>query len=477
MARNILVVDDEHSSAELYSMILRENGYPQVVTCEDSRKAAGLIWSHNIELVLSDLMMPVIDGYDLLLKINEEHPDIPVIILTAQDKVETAVECMKIGAFDFITKPLDPERLLTAVEHAFTIRELKEEVNILSTDRPDRELSNPGAFSAILTQSPKMKKIFTYMEAIVPNPKPLLITGESGTGKELIARSFHELANSGGKFVAVNVSGLDDSVFSDSLFGHRPGERAGGDANRYGLIEQAGRGTLFLDEIGDLGMSSQIKLLRMLQEGEFYPQGSDTPVPCHARIVAATNANLKKKLESGEFRRDLYYRLIAHHIELPPLRERPEDISLLLDAFLAEALENMGRTELKAPQGLYSLLKPYPFPGNIRELQGLMYDLVTASSPGTLDITVIRNYIQMNTGGTNESLEDEPTEFKGDEKFDRGPAGMLLSKAQMPTMKDAEEFLYEKALERSLGNQSRAAKLLDVSQSTLSRWKQQFSLD
>ncbi|AHC15833.1 sigma-54-dependent transcriptional regulator [Salinispira pacifica] len=475
MTRNILVVDDEHTSVELYSMILREHGYDRVIPCEDSRNAAGLIREHDIELVISDLMMPVMDGYDLLLKINEEHPDIAVIILTAQDKVETAVECMKIGAFDFITKPLDPERLLTAVEHAFTIRELKEEVNILSTERPDRELSHPGAFSEILTRSPKMKKIFAYMEAIIPSPKPLLITGESGTGKELIARAFHELANSGGDFVAINVSGLDDAVFSDSLFGHHNPDAAEGGDGRKGLIEQAGKGTLFLDEIGDLGMNSQIKLLRLLQEGEFFPLGSDTPVPCRARIVAATNANLKSRQESGDFRRDLYYRLIAHHIELPPLRDRTDDIPLLLDAFLAEALEKMGRPEVKAPPELYAMLKTYPFPGNVRELQGLMYDMVTASAPGSLDISVIRNYILLNRAGEDGDGSSELSELMDDEQYARGPGGMLLRKDKMPNMKDAEEFLYEQALERAGGNQSRAAKLLDVSQSTLSRWKQQFS--
>ncbi len=472
-AHKILIVDDEYPTSRLYSVILGENGFRNVFTCEDSREALGIIEKEDIDLVLTDLMMPNMDGRELLMKISERFPNVPVIILTAQDKVETAVECMKVGAFDFMTKPVDPNRLLSAVHHGITIRDLKAEVSILSSERTQWDLSRPDVFEPIITRSAKMRKIFAYMEAIVHSPKAVLITGESGTGKELIAKAIHDLRGGKGDFVAVNVSGLDDAVFSDSLFGHRKGSFTGADEPRKGLIEQANRGTLFLDEIGDLQAQSQVKLLRLLQEGEYYPLGADKPETSDARIVAATNADLHQKQEDGSFRRDLYYRLIAHHIELPPLRERPEDIPLLIDYFLKEALVSLGRPSSDCPEELPELLKGYYFPGNVRELQGLMYDLVTASPGSRLDSSIIREYVFSHQEAQNDS--ESPSIESLQQRYLEGPAGILVPRDRLPPMKDLEHFLYEAALERTNGNQSRAARLLDISQSTLSRWKQQIA--
>jgi DNA-binding NtrC family response regulator len=472
MSQKILIVDDEYATSRLYSVILTESGYPDVVTCEDSRDAMDIIAEQEVDLVLTDLIMPHLDGRDLLMKISERYPDIPVIILTAQDRVETAVECMKFGAFDFMTKPVDANRLISAVQHAITIRELKEEVNILASERTQWELQQPKAFEGIITCSAKMHKIFAYMEAIVQSPKAVLITGESGTGKELVARALHELRGDRGNFVAVNVSGLDDTVFSDSLFGHRRGSFTGADESRKGLIEQANGGTLFLDEIGDLQPQSQVKLLRLLQEGEYYPLGSDEPETCDARIIAATNADLHIKQEEGRFRRDLYYRLIAHHIELPPLRERPEDIPLLIGHFLEEAQVSLDRLRTEVPSELSELLKAYQFPGNIRELQGLMYDLVTSSPLGSLDPGVIREYLSLHREeSAAEDFSESLEEFK--RHYREGPGGILVPVDRMPAMRALEHFLYQEALDRMNGNQSRAARMLDISQSTLSRWKQQ----
>jgi DNA-binding NtrC family response regulator len=474
MPQKILIVDDEYATSRLYSVILTESGYGDVITCEDSRDALEIIEKEAVDLVLTDLLMPHLDGRELLMRISERFPYIPVIILTAQDRVETAVECMKFGAFDFMTKPVDPNRLVSAVQHAFTIRELKEEVNILASERTQWELQKPAAFDAIVTRSAKMHKIFAYMEAIVQSPKAVLVTGESGTGKELIARALHDLRGTGGNFVAVNVSGLDDAVFSDSLFGHRRGSFTGADENRKGLIEQANGGTLFLDEIGDLQPQSQVKLLRLLQEGEYYPLGSDEPEICDARIIAATNADLHLKQEEGLFRRDLYYRLIAHHIELPPLRERPEDIPLLVDHFLREALDSLGRPGADSPPELPELLRGYGFPGNIRELQGLMYDMVTSSVGNAMDPAVIREYLSVHGG----QAEAEQTPENLDSfllRYREGPGGVMVPRDRLPPMRDLEHFLYQEALERTGGNQSKAARLLDISQSTLSRWKQQLA--
>lgn len=471
-AHNILVVDDEFATSRMYSVILKENGYRNVYCCEDSRLAMDMVRERRIDLVLTDLIMPYVDGRELLAQISEQYPNIPVIILTSQDRVETAVECMKFGAFDFMTKPVDAGRLLNAIQHAITIRELKQEVSILSSGKSHWSLEHPEHFEDIITRSPKMHKIFAYMEAIAQSPKAVLITGESGTGKELIARSFHRLQTGKGKFVAVNVSGLDDGVFSDSLFGHKRGSFTGAEGQRMGLIEQAQDGTLFLDEIGDLQPQSQVKLLRLLQDGEYYPLGADQPERCSARIVTATNADLYQKQGDGSFRRDLYYRLIAHHVELPPLRDRPEDIPLLIDYYLAEAQNSMNRQRVEACQELYDKLADYPFPGNVRELQGLMYDLVSSSANGQLDVSIVSQYLALR--GFEGILEPEVDAFsEAAIAYVPGPGGSLFQPDRLPSLKDIEHFLYREALSRTDGNQSRAARLLDVSQSTLSRYLQQ----
>jgi DNA-binding NtrC family response regulator len=284
----------------------------------------------------------------------------------------------------------------------------------------------------------------------------VLVTGESGTGKELIARVIHKVSGRPGRFVPVNVSGLDDTLFSDTLFGHVKGAFSGADSARKGFIEQAAEGTLFLDEIGDLELVSQIKLLRLLQEGEFYALGTDTPGRCSARIIAATNADLKAKQLDKSFRPDLYYRLMAHHIELPPLRDRPEDLALLIPHFAREAAGQLSKQPPEIPKDLVPLLSPYGFPGNIRELSSLLYDAVSRSDSGRLDIGFFREYIDKH-GSDAESPAAPSLERQ------------LFSGGRLPTLQEAENMLIREALRVSGGNQSAAARLIGVSQSTLSR--------
>ena len=353
-----------------------------------------------------------------------------------------------------MAKPVDENRLINAVGHALKIRQLQDEVQTLSeADR--RELTNPEAFADILTVSPAMYKVFRYVEAVAASPKSVLVTGESGTGKELIARSIHEVSGRDGDFVPVNVSGLDDTVFSDTLFGHTKGAFTGAQSVRKGLIEKAAGGTLFLDEIGDLEIGAQIKLLRLLQEHEYYPLGSDTPHRSNARIVAATNADLQTKQKDGTFRKDLYYRLISHHVHLPPLRERPMDLPLLVHRFVEDISSGLKRQKPRIPRELITLLATYSFPGNIRELQSLIVDAVSRNSSSVLSLAFFKAYMR-------EQKSPEPT------PEDNVDATISYS-GEFPTMREVEEYFINEAMKRSAGNQSIAAELLGVSQSTLSR--------
>lgn len=450
----ILVVEDEIVTSELYATILDAHGVGRVLQCQDSRDVLPVLDKEEVAIILLDLNMPHISGQELLRRISVDYPEIPVIILTGEDKVDTAVECMKEGAFDFMAKPVDENRLINAVGHALKIRQLQDEVQTLSeADR--RELTNPEAFADILTVSPAMYKVFRYVEAVAASPKSVLVTGESGTGKELIARSIHEVSGRDGDFVPVNVSGLDDTVFSDTLFGHTKGAFTGAQSVRKGLIEKAAGGTLFLDEIGDLEIGAQIKLLRLLQEHEYYPLGSDTPHRSNARIVAATNADLQTKQKDGTFRKDLYYRLISHHVHLPPLRERPMDLPLLVNRFVDDISSGLKRQKPRIPRELVTLLATYSFPGNIRELQSLIVDAVSRNSSSVLSLAFFKAYMrqQKSPEPTPEDNVDATISYSG----------------EFPTMREVEEYFINEAMKRSAGNQSIAAELLGVSQSTLSR--------
>ena len=450
----ILIVDDDDVIVELYSTILEAAGWADRLLCNDSREVMELIRQNAVSAILLDLSMPHISGQELLDQIVREFPEIPVIILTVEDTIDVAVECMKIGAFDFMTKPIDKNRLANSIAHAVRVHELQDEVHVLSRRHGMADLDNPAVFEQIVTGSDVMFTMFAYIEAIAKSPKALLITGESGTGKELVARAVHDSSGRSGQFVAVNVSGLDDTVFSDTLFGHRRGAFTGADSIRKGLIEQAADGTLFLDEIGDLDNAAQVKLLRLLQEGEYYALGSDSPGRSSARIIAATNADLQQRQMDGSFRRDLYYRLMAHHVRIPPLRERMEDLPLLLDHFIAESAQLLSRPIPSTPARLVDVLASYSFPGNIRELQSLVHDVVSRESGSTLPAEYFIDYI--------EGHRQEPGR--------PGAETQRFSFAEpFPMLRDVERFLIDEALERSDGNQTVAARMLGISQSTLSR--------
>lgn len=448
----ILVVDDE--PAWLRSMriaLARLADITNVLTCHDSRDVMTLLSLHEVGIVLLDLTMPHRSGEELLAEINEKYPEIIVIIVSGMNQIETAVKCMKQGAFDYLVKTAEEDRIVTVIQHAIRMIEMQRENREIRNHLLSDSLQNPDAFEGMVTINSGMRAIFRYAEAVAKSSQPILITGESGVGKGLIANALHRLSGCKGAMVSVNVGGLDDTMFTDTLFGHVRGAYTGADHARSGMIEKADGGTLFLDEIGDLTNASQVKLLRLLQEGDYFPLGSDQPKRLKARVIASTHHNLLEKQEQGSIRKDLYYRLQTHHIHLPPLRERKDDIPILLESFLEEAARSFGRTRPRAPIEAFHLLEAYDFPGNIREFRSLVYDAV-AQSDTELSLGYFRKVISKGSPAIAARTED-----------------MFEAVSSLPTINQAITFLVSAAMKRARGNQSVACRILGISQPALSR--------
>ena len=454
----IVVIDDEETILLAIDTTLRLAGFDHVVTCRDSRKAMDILHDRQASVVLLDLNIPHLDGEALLPLISEEFPHIPIIIVTGTLDVDTAVRCMKSGAFDYIVKPVEESRLIAAIHQALKFNELHQENQALRDHLFEDRLEHPEHFEAIVTNSPTMLKLFRYIESVAPTSQPVLIRGETGVGKELVARAIHRISGRKGEFVTVNVAGLDDNVFSDTLFGHVKGAFTGADTQRDGLIERAAGGTLFLDEIGDLSHGSQVKLLRLLQEKEYMPLGMDTARRADARIIASTHADLWALQQENRFRKDLHYRLRTHRILVPPLRERKEDLGLLVDHFMAKASANLEKPKPPLASGVLDLFREYTFPGNVRELQAMVFDALALHTAGALSPDIIENHI-----ARGRKAEAAPP-------HGRTAAGAPVTFGDhLPTIKAATRLLIETALERADNNQSAAAAMLGISQQALSK--------
>lgn len=472
----MLLVDDEPQILKSFSIMLKSSGVKDVLTCEDSREALGILERQEVAVIVMDLSMPHISGADLLGRISQSHPQVPVIIMTARNEIETAVGCMQTGAFDYLVKPVEISRFEASVKRALELSALKREVSSLKRYLLDGRLENEGSFSEIVTVSKAMRAIFQYIEVVAETQQPILITGETGVGKELVARAAHKISGREGEFVAVNVAGLDDTMFSDTLFGHKKGAYTGADAARDGLIARASGGTLFLDEIGDTSETSQIKLLRLLQEQKYYPLGSDIAKGSDVRVVVATNQDLPALMsaERGRFRKDLYYRLRAHQIHIPPLRERPEDIPVLLNHFVAKASAAMKKKKPFVPPELVMLLSLYHFPGNVRELEGMVVDAVARHKSGILSLESFRNVIGFERAAMKAAGDlaagDVHTPYPSDSLLNPGAQGAAKGALPpIPTLKEAEGYLVSKAMEMSNGNQGIAAALLGISRQALNK--------
>lgn len=463
----VLVVDDERMALARCEMALRAAGVADIVLCQDPREATSHLDRRAHAMAFVDLDMPHVSGEALLTAWVERHPDLPVIILTGANDVETAVRCMQQGAFDYVLKPIEDGRVAASVRRARELRDLRDELNTIKDRLLAGELEEPGAFAPIVTENARLKALFRYVEAVAVTDRPVLITGETGVGKELMARAIHQRSGRGGPFVAVNISGLDDSLFSDMLFGHLRGAFTGADSARPGLIEQAAGGTLFLDEIGDLSTVSQIKLLRLIQEREYFPLGANAPKRTDARVVVATLRDLEAAQHTGEFRRDLYYRLQTHRVHLPPLRERMDDLPLLLGHFLGAAARDLGKPRPTPPGGLLDLLAAYPFPGNIRELESMVFDAVSNHRGKVLSMDLFRAHIARNGDATpataRHAAAAAPTPRSAD------PANPYAAFARLPSLKEATQSLVDEALRRANQNQTVAARLLGVAPSSLNK--------
>lgn len=456
----ILIVDDEASILQASSLMLQNEGFDNIITEQDSSKVMRLLASQPVAVAVVDLQMPTVSGRELLSQIATSYPDVVVIVQTGLDETQSAVECMRSGAFDYILKPVESTRLAATVSKALEVYALSREVSSLKEYLLTDRLENPTVFDAIITRDKRMRAIFQYVEVIGPSRQPVLVTGETGVGKDLLAKAIHASCRCKGEFVAVNVAGLDDAMFSDTLFGHKRGSYTGADQARDGLISRAAGGTLFLDEIGDLSDTSQIKLLRLLQEQEYYPVGADIPRKSDARVVVATNKSLRGLMSAGKFRNDLYYRLCTHQIEIPPLRERPDDIPLLVEHFLHKSALSLGRKKPEAPAELMRLLSGYPFPGNIRELEAMVYDAVARTAGGALPLNGFRAAV--GEGSLGESTRS--AQYQGD-----GRELLRSVFGQFPTIRQMEDFMILEGLKEAKGNQGSAATMLGITRQTLNK--------
>ncbi|MCD6451511.1 MAG: sigma-54-dependent Fis family transcriptional regulator [Acidobacteria bacterium] len=443
MAYRILVIDDEENMLELYSRILGKEGY-KVTTALTAEEALDLFGSKVFDLIIADLALPGMNGVELLKKVKEEDPDIPYILITAYGTVESAVEAMKLGAFDYIPKPFQTEELKIVIKKALKEYQLAQELKRLRSEVKERY-----SFGNIVGRSKKMLAIFDLVGRVAASNSTVLIQGESGTGKELIARAIHYNSLRKDKpFVAIDCSILPETLLESELFGHVRGAFTGAMKAKKGLFEEANGGTIFLDEIGNISLPIQAKLLRVLQEREIKPLGSTETIKVDVRIIAATNTDLKELVASGAFREDLYYRIAVIPIVLPPLRERKEDIPLLVDCFLEKfSKENNKPLKRITPKAL-ALLTEYDWPGNVRELENIIERAVLVSDSEEIDESCFPSEIRRlgdESVSLNISLKGEVNKVKG----------------------SVEIEAIKKALALCGGNKTLAAKKLGISRSSL----------
>lgn len=450
----ILLVDNAADFLLTVEELLGEQGYTNILSCTDSRQVEELLARQPISLILLDLRMPGLTGEELLPMIKELAPGIPAIIVSVENEMEIAVRCLKEGAYDYILKNDKlKERLEQVIPNALeisTLRRERNQLNTILTSPAPLHPERPENFAHIITRHPKLLTIFKYIEDISQSRETVLITGETGTGKELIAEAIHKASGREGKFVAVNVGGLDDHLFADDLFGHKKDAFTDAKKERAGLLEEASGGTIFLDEIGDISLASQKKLLRLLEKKEYYPLGADTPHISTARVVVATNKNLQKLIKEGKFRSDLYYRLSLHAIYLPPLRERQTDIPLLVDYFVQEAARQNNKKPPAIPDSVYELLLLFRFPGNIRKLRSLIFEAVIINKTGKLSVEYFKSKLpKVKLPPKNDSL---------------------VFPDNLPTAEEIHSLLAKEAMQRSNRNVAEAAKLIGVTRPTLLKW-------
>ncbi|MCP9462761.1 MAG: sigma-54 dependent transcriptional regulator [Nitrospira sp.] len=439
----ILVVDDDADMRELAQDMLKDRGH-QVSVAGSGEEALKLLAEEDYAVVLTDLRMKGMQGLELLNQIKREYPEVNVVLMTAFGSVDTAVEAMKHGASDYLTKPVKKDELIRVVERVIREAALRREV-----DRLRREVRKEYSFHQILGKSKAIQAVFDLIRRVADSPTNVLITGESGTGKELVAKAIHY--NSSRKeapFVPVNCAAIPEQLLESELFGHMRGAFTDAKVDKRGLFEEAQKGTLFLDEISELPLMLQAKLLRAIQEREIRRVGATKPIAVDVRIIAATNLNLADEVKNKRFREDLYYRLNVIELKLPPLRERREDIPLLVDAFLKKCAETGGKPVKGISEAALAMLIDYAWPGNVRELENVIERAVTLSR------------------GDKVSPDDLPPAVQGA----RGDRRVLDEAAEksLPLHEVEKEYI-KKILEKTGGNKYQAAHVLGIDRKTLYR--------
>lgn len=424
----ILVVDDDKAFSLLLTSILKDTGY-QVEEADSGEKALKKLKRLSPHLILADLKMPGMSGLELMERVKDEYPEVDFVMITAFGTVETAVKAMKLGAFDYITKPLkDPEELRQLVARIFEKQDLTLENQLLkeqlSQELPPIDLIFLG-----------MEELRKEVENVAPTEATVMLYGESGTGKSIVARVIHHLSRKEGPFVEINCAAIPENLLEAELFGYERGAFTGAVTSKKGKFELAQKGTIFLDEISEMGLSSQAKLLRVLQDGSFERLGGLATIKTNARVIAATNKNLREAIQEKKFREDLYYRLNVFPIEIPPLRQRREAIPEIAKYFTAWASKRMGKEIHQIPDGVMKALKNYPWPGNIRELQNVIERAVILSK--------------------REKLAPPRLEEGREENVLEG------------SLKELEKKAIENALERFGGNRKKTAEYLGISLRTL----------
>lgn len=445
---HILIVDDEASFLDSAELCLISAGFTEIHTINDSREVIPFLEKNPIDLVSLDLTMPHLSGERLLSEISEKFPEILALVVSGIMDSDAIIRCMQKGAKDYLIKPINDERYATTISNLAEDCYLRKENKKLSDRFFSNDIQNKDAFQHIVTQDTQMTSIFSYCETVSESPFPILIQGETGTGKELIAQALHNSKHPNETLVKCNVAGIDDNTFSDTLFGHVKGAYTGADTDRSGLIERAAGGTIFLDEIGDLSLESQIKLLRLLQDKEYYPLGSDECKTSHAWLIAATNKDLEN---DPNFRKDLYYRLCAHRISLPPIRERLADIPLLV-AFFANKYKPDTPTEIlgKIQTLIHRKVQQTELPGNVRELEGITANLLFSNAEN-LDSLETASPVPL-PNQTSASTGESIIEFKF---------------PNFPKMDQLKRTAVQRAVEHCNGNKTKAAQLLGVSKQTI----------
>lgn len=450
MTARVLLVEDETNMAKMQAKILQRKGY-EVDSAANGREALSKLNRSDFDVVITDLKMPLMDGMQLLREMNIKERGCAVIVLTGHGTIESAVEAMQHGAADYLTKPCNPDELLLKVDKLLETKRLREEVAQLR-----REVRAYKRFGELIGQSPSMHQIYSVIGAVSSNKSTVLITGESGTGKELVARTIHLKGPWADRpFVAINCGAMSETLLDSQLFGHRRGAFTGAIADHNGIFQAANGGTIFLDEIGEIPLALQVKFLRAIQEKEVTPLGSSRPVKVDVRIIAATNRNLEEEVRKGAFRDDLFYRLSVVPLHIPPLRERREDIPLLIEHFVtAFSKEYNVEPKRLAPEALEKLIA-YPWPGNIRELQNVIERVFALSQSAAI------------------TLADLPVSISG---FEERPVN-FQELSELPTLEQMEKSLITAALRKGHGNKNEAARILAIDRQRLYRKIEKYALE